>query len=67
MVHRTEAKKICDEFSAKYAQVKTIHKKNGGVSSARNEGIQRAEGKYLIFLDADDYMTKIIWQMRLPW
>ena len=47
---------ICDEFSVKYAQIKTIHKKNGGVSSARNEGIQKAEGKYLIFLDADDYI-----------
>lgn len=52
------SEKICDEFSAKYAQVKTIHKKNGGVSSARNEGIQRAEGNYLIFLDADDYIDK---------
>ncbi len=50
------SEKICDEFSAKYAPVKTIHKKNGGVSSARNEGIQKAEGKYLIFLDADDYI-----------
>lgn len=52
------SEKICDEFSAKYAQVKTIHKKNGGVSSARNEGIKRAEGNYLIFLDADDYIDK---------
>lgn len=52
------SEKICDEFSAKYAQIKTIHKKNGGVSSARNEGIQRAEGNYLIFLDADDYIDK---------
>lgn len=50
---------ICDEFSTKYAQVKTIHKMNGGVSSARNEGIQKAEGKYLIFLDADDYIDNI--------
>ena len=52
------SEKICDEFSAKYAQVKTIHKKNGGVSSARNEGVQKAEGNYLIFLDADDYIDK---------
>lgn len=50
--------KICDEFSAEFAQIKTIHKKNGGVSSARNDGIQNAQGKYLIFLDADDYIEK---------
>lgn len=49
---------ICDEFSKKYSQIKTIHKKNGGVSSARNEGIHRAEGEYVIFLDADDYIEK---------
>lgn len=47
--------KICDEFSGKYSQIRTIHKKNGGVSSARNEGIKNAKGEYIIFGDADDY------------
>lgn len=49
---------ICDSFSSKHTQIKTIHKQNGGVSSARNEGIKNAQGKYLIFLDADDFLDE---------
>ena len=45
---------ICDEFTNKDARVRTIHKENGGVSSARNLGIESAEGSYITFLDADD-------------
>lgn len=47
--------RICDEFSEKHPHIRTIHKKNGGVSSARNEGIKNAKGRYIIFGDADDY------------
>lgn len=39
-------------------QVQVIHKENGGLSSARNEGIRRARGRYLLFLDSDDYLTE---------
>lgn len=46
---------ICDTFSARYPQIRTVHKKNGGVSSARNEGIKNAKGQYIFFGDADDY------------
>ena len=46
---------ICDQFSKRDCRVKVLHKKNGGASSARNYGIDRANGEYLIFLDADDY------------
>ena len=49
--------KICDEYSDKYDFVKTIHKSNGGVSSARNEGIKAAQGEYVMFVDGDDYVT----------
>ena len=47
--------KLCDEWAQKEQRVKVIHKPNGGVSSARNEGIKAAKGDYVMFLDADDY------------
>lgn len=46
---------ICDEYQAKYDYVKVIHKPNGGLSSARNAGIEAATGDYLIFMDSDDW------------
>lgn len=47
--------KICDEYAAKYPEkIKTIHKENGGLISARYCGIKAAKGKYYIFLDSDD-------------
>ena len=45
---------ICDEYAKKDPRFKPIHKKNGGVSSARNTGIQAAQGPFLIFCDSDD-------------
>lgn len=46
---------ICDEYAAKYPEnVLAIHKENGGVSSARNEGKKHAVGKYVNFVDSDD-------------
>lgn len=48
---------ICDKYANKYSHVKVIHKKNGGLSSARNIGIENATGEFIIFLDSDDYWT----------
>ena len=47
--------RICDEYAKKDDRVIVIHKENGGVSSARNVGIDKAKGKYICFVDSDDY------------
>lgn len=47
---------ICDAYSVNNVNIRVIHKENGGISSARNAGILQACGKYLMFLDADDYL-----------
>lgn len=49
---------IADKYSKKDKRIKVFHKKNGGLSDARNYGIDRATGKYLAFIDSDDYIDK---------
>ncbi len=49
--------KICDSFAEKDSRVKVIHKKNGGVASARNAGMDIACGKYIYFCDPDDIIS----------
>lgn len=48
---------ICDYYQNNYKNVKTIHKKNGGVASARNIGIKESSGDYLFFIDNDDWIN----------
>ena len=49
-----ESGTICDEYSQKYNFIKTIHKTNEGVSSARNVGLKNSCGRYILFIDSDD-------------
>lgn len=46
---------ICDEYAQRYLFVKVIHKKNGGLSDARNQGLKAASGQFVIFMDSDDW------------
>ncbi len=48
--------KICDEYKDRDERIKVIHKANGGVSAARNDGLKEATGEYVIFVDSDDYV-----------
>lgn len=50
--------KICDFYSNKYENISVIRQKNQGVSIVRNQGINRAQGKYILFLDADDLFVE---------
>ena len=50
--------RICDEYRSKDERIKVIHKENGGLSSARNEGIEAATGEYIAFVDSDDFVAE---------
>lgn len=47
---------ICDKYAEKFENITVIHKKNGGLSDARNRGIKEARGKYVMFVDGDDLL-----------
>ena len=47
---------ICDEYAAKDVRVRVFHKENGGVSSARNMGLDNARGEWITFVDSDDWI-----------
>lgn len=49
---------ICDEYKKKDARIRVFHKKNEGVSSARNVGLRHCQGEYVTFVDSDDYVKK---------
>lgn len=54
---------MCDEYAQKDPRVKVIHKENGGLSSARNAGIDVARGRYLGFVDSDDYIAADMYEL----
>ncbi|WP_300766235.1 glycosyltransferase family 2 protein [uncultured Acetatifactor sp.] len=48
--------RLCDEYAEKDDRVKIYHKENGGLSDARNYGVERANGEYITYVDSDDYV-----------
>lgn len=48
---------VCDDYAKRDPRIKVIHKSNGGLSSARNAGLDIATGDYIGFVDSDDYIS----------
>ena len=56
---------VCKELQKKYPEINLIDKKNGGLSSARNEGIKASHGSFIAFLDSDDWVTPDCYEYML--
>lgn len=58
---------ICDEYATRDNRFRVIHVENGGVSKARNLGIEKAKGDYLVFVDSDDWVEPDYFQSLVPY
>ena len=56
---------ICDYYATKYNHIRTIHRNNGGLSAARNTGIDVASGEYIAFVDSDDLISPVFFETLL--
>lgn len=56
---------MCDEWAEKDSRIKVIHKLNGGLSDARNEGLKSSTGKYVGFVDSDDWIAPEMYERLL--
>ena len=56
---------ICDEYAEKDSRIKVIHKENGGLSSARNSGLDIAKGEYIGYVDSDDYIEPVMYEKMI--
>lgn len=53
---------ICDNYATKDCRIKVFHKTNGGLSDARNYGIDKANGEYIAFVDSDDWISETMYE-----
>lgn len=58
-----ECPKMCDDFAKEDSRIKVIHRENGGLSAARNSGLEIATGKYIGFVDSDDYIHSKMYEV----
>ncbi len=56
---------ICDAYAGKDSRIRVIHKENGGLSNARNTGLDAAEGELIGFIDSDDYIENDMYEYLL--
>ena len=56
---------ICDQYAKKDKRIRVLHKENGGLSDARNAGIDAATGDYILFVDGDDFISSRMVEMLL--
>ena len=61
------SEKIIQEYKEKYNQIKAYTKPNGGLSDARNFGVEKAIGEYLTFVDSDDYLSEELYENLAPY
>lgn len=57
---------MCDAYAAQDERIRVIHKENGGQADARNQGIRICTGKYIVFIDSDDYLSLDALEKLLP-
>ena len=60
-----ESGKMCENLAQEDDRIKVFHKKNGGLSDARNYGVERATGEYIGFVDSDDYVHERMYEKLL--
>lgn len=56
---------ICDECAKKDSRIIVVHKENGGLSTARNEGMDRAKGDFITFVDSDDWLERNMYEVMI--
>ena len=57
---------LCNEYAKKHPQIQVVHQRNQGVSAARNTGLEKAVGEYVLFLDSDDWWEPNLLELLTP-